>query len=830
MNIKEFLKRPWLISAALILLMAGIAFLYFFPANVEGRILFQMDGLGASGMAQDVREYRQETGENSLWTESAFGGMPMYQISPTYPSASNLKTIGDLYKLKKPFDLMPGDSYLLFAMLLGFYIFMRAWGVKRLSSFAGAVMWTFSSYFIILIDAGHIWKLLALMYIPPTIAGLVLLYKRKKWLLGTFVTALFSALQIYSNHIQMSYYFGFLMLALVIGWAVEAYRSKAWKPFLLATLLAFVGGLIGVATNATNLYHTYKYSKETMRGGSELTPKADDEQVHTTTAGGLDKAYITQWSYGIDEMLTFLIPDAKGGYSTQIGTSNRDMLSEVQEPYRPFVAQQNRYWGDQPFTAGPVYVGAVVLFLFFLGLLIVKGPVKWAVAGATLLTVMLSWGHNMMWLTDIFIDYFPMYNKFRTPSSILVVSEFTIPFLAILGLTKWMQTPKALKTYKNEYIIAAALTGGVALIFALFPGLYGGFLSDEEQRILAPYMAQSQEFQIAVGELRNIREALFTADAWRAVIFSLLAMSVLVASAYGKLNKTLTVAAVTILAIVDLWSVDKRYLNDEKYHDANRLMEQTYAKTEADKYILQDTTDYRVMNLAVNTFNDATTSYHHNSVGGYHAAKLQRYQDLIESYLSKMDRNILRALNTKYYILPDSLRGLSVVEDSLAYGNGWFISSIKEVKGADEEFKAIGENNLREVAVIEQTYLQDLKGKKSFETDSTATISLVSKLPNRKVYRTSNKADGLAVFSEIFYKDGWNVTIDGETAKLLRTNYILRALPIPAGEHTIEMWFDPASVHTTERIASVAGWIILLLMVATIGFAGSKYIRRRKSE
>lgn len=807
------IKKENIISLVIVFVaILAMSFFYFYPANVEGRKPFQMDGLGAAGTAQDVRDYKEETGERSFWTGSLFGGMPMYQISPSYPSTKPLNITEKVYRLKAPFDIMPGDSYLLFTMLIGFFIFMRAWGFRRLTSLAGSIMWTFSSYFLILIDAGHIWKLMALSYIPPTIGGLVLIFKRRKYLLGLAVTALFAALQIQANHIQMSYYFAFLMVALVIAWAVEAGRKKDWAHFGKALGMAAIAAVLGIGANASTLYHTYQYSKETMRGGSELTATAGEPTE--TTSSGLDKDYITQWSYGIDEMMTFLIPDAKGGYTTMIGNSGDKEIYDVKPEYQGFVMQQNRYWGDQPFTAGPVYVGAFVLALFFLGVMIVKGPEKWALLIVTILTVMLSWGHNMMWLSSLFIDYFPLYNKFRTVSSILVVAEFTIPLLAIMGLIKFIKTDRPFQKYKKESIIALALTGGVALLMALFPSIYGKFLSAQEHQLLAPYILKDPQLGVAVDELRGFRMDIFQADAWRSLLFIVLGFGVLLLYHFKKINKKVVIVAVAVLSLIDLWSVDKRYLNDSKYYPMTQLTDKSFPTTPADLFILQDTTSYRVMNLSVNTFNDATTSYHHQSIGGYHAAKLQRYQDVIEGYLSKLNTNVVRALNTKYYIVPDSVQGVAVTKDTLAYGNAWFVENVVVANSPDEEFKALGEVPLNKTAVLHKTFAEKIPSA-TYSKDSLANIELIHHSPNELVYKTSNSQPGLAVFSEVYYPDGWQVSIDGKAVDLLRADYILRALPIPAGNHQVVMRFDPTSLHRTELFAKLSvGATLALLFIA----------------
>ena len=821
---RSFLRHPAFHVGVILLLFIGISLAYFYPAAFEGRKLFQMDGAGASGTAQDVIRLEEETGHRSLWTGSLFSGMPMYQISPSYPSGEMVKGIKSAYRLSKPIPLLPGDTYLVFMLLIGFYIFMRAWGFRRGLSVLGAVMWAFSSYFLILIDAGHIWKLEALCYIPPTIAGLVLAFRRKKYGLAFVVTALFTALQIMANHIQMSYYFAFVMLAMVIGWALEAHRKGNWRHFGISLGVVLAAALVGVLVNSSNLYHTWQYSKHTMRGGSEIVQQDVQAQPqHEVNDKGLDKAYITQWSYGIGEMLTFIIPDAKGGATGHIGYDAPGM-SNISPRSAQFVAQQNRYWGNQPFTAGPVYVGIIVVALAIFACIVLRGPMKWAIIGVTLLTIFLSWGHNMMWLSSLFIDYFPLYDKFRTVSSILVVAEFTLPLLAIAGLSYILKDPERLHRQRKAAIISLSLTGGVALLFAIFPSLSGSFLSRMETEGYAPYLQQSPEVGLLLQDLKTVRHAIFTADAWRSVLFLVIGALILYAYSRRKLSSRIALLLLGAVTLVDLWTVDKRYLNDSKYLAQEEVSRMAHTTHPTDELILRDSTEHRVMNLTVDTFNDATTSYLHRSVGGYHAAKLQRYQDVIMGYLSKQNLNVLRALNTKYYIVPDSARGKQVVVDTEVYGDAWFVTHVQTVKGAQEEFDALGVTPLDRIAVVAPPYDQHVQGT-SLAADSASYVRLTSYTPDRLVYTSSNSSEGLAVFSEIFYPDGWYATIDGRPAEILRADYLLRALIVPAGSHTITFEFDPKSVHVTETIGYIATAILIL---SAVGLVIVYFLLRRK--
>lgn len=810
---------PDLIAIAL---FALLSLAYFFPADIEGRILFQHDSSAGVGAGQESTLYHEATGERTRWTNALFGGMPTYQLAPSYDSTQPLNWIEKVYQLG-----LPQYVSLTFILMLGFYILMRAWGMSVWLSALGGVIWAFSSYFFILISAGHIWKFITLAYIPPTIAGLVLAY-RGKLLWGGIMTALFVALQIKSNHVQMSYYFLFVMLFIAIAYGVDAWKKKALTPFWKATAVLFIAGLIGVATNLSNLYHTYTYSKETMRGKSELVYEGDAAKQ---TSSGLDRDYITQWSYGIGETWTLLVPNYKGGASTPLIKSETAM-QKANPRYHSLYTQLTQYFGDQPMTAGPVYVGAFVLFLFIWGCFIVKGPMKWALLGATLFSIFLSWGKNFMPLTDLFIDYMPMYNKFRAVSSILVIAEFTIPMLAILALKRFIEEPTLLNKEKNGFLISTLLTAGMALLFWISPGMFSnGFIPAQELGMLQNAIP-GNELGAILANMSDMRAALVSSDALRSLLIVLIGLIMLFLYYKGKLKQSYTLAGIILLCLVDMWDVNKRYLNDAQFMPSS-IRETTFLPTETDKLILQDKSlNYRVLNLASSTFNENNTSYWHKSVGGYHAAKLRRYQEMIEHHIApemqvayreiasaggEMDSvdaakfNTLNMLNTKYFILPTDQKGGTLpVLNPYAYGNAWFVKEVKYVANANEEIDALYTITPAETAVVDEKFKDALKGMTASHKDEQSTLTLTSYQPNHLVYEAQNSADAVAVFSEIYYPDGWEVTIDGEPATLARADYILRALYLPAGKHTIEMRFDPQSIHITEAIAY--GALILLLI------------------
>ena len=804
-----------------ILVFAVISFAYFCPAVTEGRILSQHDSVAGIGAGQEGKEYLERTGERTRWTNSIFGGMPTYQMAPSYDSTDLLKGIENLYHL-----YLPTYVWYVFVMLLGFYILLRAFNFKVWMAGLGAIIWAFSSYFFIIIAAGHIWKFITLAYIPPTIAGMVLCYRGKYWL-GGLVTALFVALQISSNHVQMSYYFLFVMLFMAIAYGVQAYQQKSLARFGKSTGVLVVAGLIGVCINLSNLYHTYEYSKESMRGKSELVKENSANQ----TSSGLERDYITQWSYGIGETFSLLVPNVKGGASVPLA-ANEKAMEKANPMYGSIYSQLGQYWGEQPGTSGPVYVGAFVVFLFVLGLFIVKGPMKWALLAATVLSVLLSWGKNFMGFTDFFIDYVPMYNKFRAVSSILVIAEFTIPLLAMLALKEVVATPAIIKERKKDFLISFGLTGGLALLFAVLPKVFfPSYVSTMEMNALQSIPAD--QLVPLLANLEEVRMSLFTSDAWRSFFIVLLGAGLVWAYGMGKLKQHVLIGALAVLCLVDMWDVNKRYLYDDQFVD-KQVQTQGFRQTETDKMILEDEAlDYRVLNLASNTFNENNTAYWHKSVGGYHAAKLRRYQEMIEEHISgemqglyqavadaggemeQLDPTafpVLNMLNTRYFIFP--LQGGQTVPlaNPFALGNAWFVDEVDYVNNANEEIEAIHGLDPTEKAVVDKKFESVIQ---SLPSDSTATIELVAYEPNYLKYEVSSDKGGTVVFSEIYYP-GWKSTIDGQEVAHGRANYILRAMNVPAGQHVVEFRFDPNSLHVTENIAFVALGLLALLAIVVV--------------
>ena len=815
-----------------VLLFVVLAFAYFYPADIEGRILYRHDASAGRGAGQEGIEYLQKTGERSRWTNALFGGMPTYQMAPSYGSTDLLTKAIYAYHL-----WLPENVWFVFAYLLGFYILLRAFDFRQHLAALGSIIWAFSTYFLIIIAAGHIWKVWALAYLPPMIAGIVLAY-RGKYLWGLLLTAVFSAFEINANHVQMSYYYLFIILFMVIAWLVEAIRQQQMARFLRATAVCIAGAAIGVCVNLSNLYHTWQYSKESMRGKSELVKANNANQ----TSSGLERDYITQWSYGIGETWTLLIPNTKGGASMPL-SQNETAMKHADENYVSIYQQIGQYWGEQPGTSGPVYVGAFVVMLFILGLFIVKGPMKWALLAATVLSILLSWGKNFMGFTDFFLDYVPMYDKFRTVASILVIAEFTIPLLAMMALKKIFDEPELMKPRMKYVGISFLLTGGIALLFSLMPSaFFSGFVSTSELHALQSL--PPEHVQPIIANLTEMRQAMFTSDAMRSFYIILVGTGILLAFMYGKLKKEWAIGIILILCLVDLWTVNKRYLNDEMFVPKSER-EAPQQKTQTDELILRDQTlDYRVLNLASNTFNENETSYYHKSIGGYHAAKLRRYQEMIEQYINPEMQAlfgavseaagdmtqvngdsicpVLNMLNTRYFIFPLEGGQTVPIQNPYAYGNAWFVDKLDYVNNANEEMAAVGKIDLRHQAVADVKFKAQLG--EAVEQDTASVVTITSYEPNRLTYDVNSGKGGVLVFSEIYYPE-WTATVDGQPVELGRVDYLLRAIQIQPGKHQVELSFFPKSVSTTETIAYVA---IVLLILTLLGTIFLEYKNRKK--
>ena len=810
-----------------VILFAVLAFAYFFPADTEGRILYRHDSAAGKGAGQEMSEYRQRTGETTRWTNSLFSGMPTYQMAPAYGSGKVLDQVANAYHL-----WLPDYVWYLFAYLLGFYILLRAFDFRQMLAALGSIVWAFSTYFLIIIAAGHYWKVMALAYLPPMIAGIVLAY-RGKYLWGFVVTAIFAALEVQANHVQMTYYYLFIILAMIVAYLVDAIRKKQMAHFAKATAVCAAAAVIGICINLSNLYHTWEYSKESMRGKSELVKKNSANQ----TSSGLDRDYITQWSYGVDETWTLLVPNAKGGASVPM-VMNETAMEHADNNYLPIYQQIGQYWGEQPGTSGPVYVGAFVLFLFVLGLFIVKGPMKWALLAATILSILLSWGRNFMPFTDFFLDYVPMYAKFRTVASILVIAEFTIPLLAMLALKRIVDDPQVLKEKFNYAVVSFAVTAGACLLFIFFPGMFD-YISSSEMHALSQFPAD--QLQPLLNNLTEMREAMFTADCRRSLFIICAGCVLLYLYVRGKMSKQWLVAIVAVVCLLDLWSVNKRYLNDGMFVEKSQR-DQPIVKTATEDQILRDTSlDYRVLNLASNTFNENETSYYLKSIGGYHPAKLRRYQEVIDAYISKEMQKlypavakaqgdmtqvpgdsifpVLNMLNTKYFILPLEGGQTVPVQNPYALGNAWLVDKVTYVDNANAELDLVGKIDLRHEAVADKRFKETIG--EGVKQEGTSLVKITKYEPNQLTYEVESQKGGVVVFSENYYP-GWTATVDGKDVDVARVNYILRAINVAPGKHTVQLSFFPTTVDTTEHIAYASYAILLAVIVVLV------VLRRKK--
>ncbi|WP_455060412.1 YfhO family protein [Prevotella pallens] len=821
-------------DAIVIVIFAVISFAYFFVPVSQGKILFRHDSQASVGLGQELTQYEQRTGEVTRWTNSVFSGMPTYQISPSYNSTDGLSAVMSAYHL-----WLPDYVWFIFAYLLGFYILLRAFNFRQSLAALGSIIWAFSSYFLIIIAAGHLWKVMALAYLPPMIGGVVLAY-RGKFLWGFIVTAVFTAFEIKANHVQMTYYYLFIVLFMVIAYLVQAIREKRLQHFFKASGILIAAALIGIAINISNLYHTWEYQKESMRGKSELTKANSANQ----TSSGLDRDYITQWSYGIDETLTLLVPDAKGGASVPLSQNATAMAKanpEVENMLPQLYEAIPQYFGTQPGTSGPVYVGAFVLFLFVLGLFIVKTPIKWALLAATALSILLSWGHNFMGFTNFFLDYVPMYAKFRTVASILVIAEFTIPLLAALALKRIVDEPTVL-TKNMKYVYASlALTAGVALAIALMPSMMGPFVSDQERQMLSGIQGMTPDVQnMMLSSIATMRGAMVSADAWRSIVIIIIGVAMLLLFKAQKIKAIYLIVGISALCLIDLWQVDKRYLNDEMFVPKSERDTPQQA-TATDLQILKDKSlSYRVLNFASGAFNENNTSYFHKSIGGYHPAKLRRYQEMIDKYIapemqtamqaiankggvmSEVDGRklfpILNMLNAKYFIVPLQGNATTSIQNPYAQGNGWFVDKLTYVADANAEYAGVGKIDVSHEAVADKKF-EPILGQTQ-TNDSTARVVLTKYEPNNMTYTVSSTKGGVVVFSEVYYP-GWTATIDGQPAELGRVNYILRALNVKAGKHEVVLDFHPTSISTTETIA-YAALIVLLLAICVAIYSEKK--------
>jgi hypothetical protein len=814
---KNFTFRQILPYITAVLVFLAITMVYFSPL-LEGKRLFQSDIVHFTGGSKEISDYRAQTGKEPLWTNSMFSGMPAYQISTVY-AGNKIGFFDRILTLGLP---MPAN--LVFLYFLGFFILLLVLKVDPWLAIAGSVGFAFSSFFFIIIDVGHNSQALAIGYMAPVLAGIILTFRRK-FILGGLLTAFFLSLEIKANHPQITYYL--MMIILILGSAelVRSIREKGFSKYILSAGIIIVAVALALLTNITSLWATYEYGKYTIRGKSELTTEKENR------TSGLDKDYATQYSVGKSETMTLLIPnfygsaaDGKIGENSAIAKVLRQN-NQPDEVVEQFTSQPvpPMYWGDQPWTSA-VYVGAVVVFLFVLGLFIVKGSLKWWVLAATIVSILLSWGHNFMALTDFFLNYVPGYNKFRAVSMILVIAELCIPILAIMAVREFFDPENDKKKFLKPVIISASITAGICLIFAAVPDIFMSYSGPND----AMYAQNYHIPDWLVQAVREDRKSLLQSDAFRSMAFILLATGVLILGVYKKLKKEYAFLILGALILVDMYPVCKRFLSDKSFTSKSKV-ETPYEMSAADQQILQDTTpDYRVLNLTVSLFNDASTSYFHKSIGGYHGAKLRRYQELkdycMDPEIQKFshtgnttDLPVLNMLNARYFIIPDTARRPISFRNYSALGNAWFVRNFRMVDNADAEIKAVKEFDPHDLAVVDKKFKDDLNNWEP-SRDSSDFIRMLKYSPNDLVYSSHSAKPGLAIFSEIYYPKGWNAYIDGKPAPHFRADYILRAMMLPAGDHNVEFKFEPTVYFTGEKISMVSSVGLLLLIVVAAGF------------
>ena len=798
---KEFLYKilPHIVAPILFLLAA---YIYFSPL-FEGKELVQQDTVHWRGGAKEILDYRMATGEETLWTNTMFGGMPAYLISAQFPG-NLLKWIDQLIQV----GARPASF--IFATMLGFYILLLVLGVNPWLSIVGAFAYGLSSYFFIIIGAGHNAKIHAISYVAPMLAGMILAFKGKYWS-GFTLFALFFGLNLNAGHIQITYYAFFIMVAITLASFYSAYKEKLFKQFSKAIGILAFAGLIAFGANFSRLWFTYDYGKDSNRGPSELTSEKSNK------TSGLDKDYAMDWSYGVAESFNLMIPNLMGGSSvSDVGDDSKTYTFLKQnglstKQAEQMVSQLPTYWGPQPGTSGPVYIGAIVVFLFFFGLFAVRGPEKWALLIITTISVALAMGHNFLWFSNLFLDYFPGYNKFRTVSMILYVAEVTMPLLGFMALKQLYDGAIDRKNFMSALKWSLGIAGGISLIFLIFGGAMFSFSASVDSQ----YISGGWPSQF-IDAIKEDRKGMLIADSFRSLIYILLAAGAMYAFFIKKLKPLYFIGILGLLILADMWVVNKRYMKNDNFTSQQKV-ENPFTPTSADLQILKDKTlDYRVFNLTVSPFNDATTSYFHKSLGGYHGAKLRRYQELIDAQISKGNMAVLNMLNTRY-VIRQGESGLVAHLNPQALGNAWFVDSVQVVPNADAEIASLTKFNPRTKAFVDQRFKKNLEGFTPSH-DTTGTIQLIDYKPNKLVYKSDANAQKVAVFSEIYYPKGWTATIDGKAQEHFRVNYVLRAMVISAGKHEIVFTFKPKMYEIGKKVDLASSLLILLAFFGWVAF------------
>ena len=784
----------------------AIALFYFNPV-LKGKEIFQSDIVQYIGMAKEQSDFRAETGEEPYWTDAAFGGMPTYQLGAYYPH-------NYIKKLDSVLRFLPRPADYLFLYFIVFYILLLCLKLDYRLAFLGAIAFGFSTYFIIILGVGHNAKAHAIAYMPMVLGGIILTFRQK--LIGGFsLLAIAMALEIQANHFQMTYYLLLLVIILGIVYLIDAFKKKKIPQYFKALGVMIVAVILAIGTNATNLIATQEYTSHSTRGdtGLTITPNGDDKPE-----AGLTYDYITTYSYGIAETLDLFVPGFMGGSGAEDVGEDSALYSELQKmgvspiQAKNFTENAPTYWGQQPIVAGPAYIGATILFLFLFALFLIRGRLKWWVVGGTVLTLLLSWGKNFAFFTEFFIDYVPLYNKFRAVSSIQVIVELCVPLLAIVGLSCLF----ANKHTKEEKIEAlkwsSIITAGLALVLILFNSILFDFSGLRDAQL------RQQLGMDLMNALKEDRQSMLVADAIRSFIFVALSVFLIWFYLQEKISKKLILGGFAILFLADLVPIARRYVNGDDFVNA-RKMEQPYQPNTADQQIMQDSSRYRVFDFSADPLTSSRASYFHHSIGGYHAAKPGRLQDLYDFYISQNNMKILNMLNVKYFIVPTE-NGVQAQQNPGVYSNAWFVRDVDWVADANAEILSLKEVDLKDTAVIDNRFKDDIK--MDFVYDEVGTIELVSEQPNELVYKTKASIRQLAVFSEMYYQPGWQAYIDGEKAAHVRADYVLRAMNIPQGEHTVTFKFEPEVIQTGGTIALASTLILVILILGGLVFAYRK--------
>ena len=808
-SVKKFLPH---VVVLVLFVMASLA--YFSPV-LQGKVIFQSDIAQYTGMAKQQNDFRKATGEETYWTNSAFGGMPTYQLGAKYPN-------NYIKKLDLALRFLPRPADYLFLYFIGMYILFLVLKVDYKLAFLGALAFGFSTYLIIILGVGHNAKAHAIAYMPLVLSGIILTF-RGKYLWGFLLTTIAMGLELLANHYQMTYYLLMLVICIGIAYLVDAFKKKMLPHYFKAVGLMALGVLIAIGLNATNILATKEYADTSTRGKSDLTINPDGSPKENIE--GLDYEYITEYSYGKLESFNLLIPRFMGGGSSEPLPEDGETVEALiklgasPQEANQVLQQLPVYWGDQPIVAAPAYVGAILLFLAVLALFLVRGRFKWWAVAGLLLSLFLSWGKNLDWLTQLFIDYVPLYDKFRAVSSIQVLIELIVPMLAIVGLHKFFSEFTNDEKRKKALLFSGGIVGGVILLFLLLKSAIPGF------DFGSPYDAGIRE-QLGnelVEAVRADRASLFVKDAIRSLILVVLAAAALWFFLKGKLKQNIAIGALIVLVLFDLVGVDKRYVNEEDFVQ-KRIMEQPFVMNGADEMILKDTGHYRVYDATNNAFSSGVASYYHNALGGYHAAKPRRMQDLADFYLYNGDVGIMNMLNVKYFIVQNKGGGPVAQRNPYANGPAWFVENVLFANNADEEITLLDSLDTKKTVVVHTDFKEQLP-LEAIQRDSTATIELIKHAPNHMVYEASTKSTQLTVFSEMYYKNGWNAYINEKPVDHIRVNYVLRGMTVPKGNNKIEFKFEPKVVQTGSTISLVSS---LLLLLVTIG--GLIFAFRRKKE